>query len=165
MENTQEPNTQEPNIQEPNNTQDTTSDEAITKAIADAKKEWEKEHQQAIENAKAEGERLAKLSEKERKAEDIKNFEKEKAEFEKEKLTLFAKTELAKAKISTDIAEYIAKDTNENITAIVDVLKKAVDEAVQEEVTERLKGKTPPLGGVKNEPKGGFMDIIRENQR
>lgn len=145
------------------------TEDAIKEAVAAAKAEWDKGLEKKLEDAKSEGARLAKLTAEQRKEEEdkLKNeaFEKEKAEFEREKLTMYAETELTKAKLSTDIAKYIAIDSKESTKAIVDALKKTVDEGIQAGVTERLKGKTPPLGGGQPTEPGGFMDIIRENQR
>lgn len=145
------------------------TEDVIKEAVAAAKVEWDKGLEKKLEDAKSEGARLAKLTAEQRKEEEDKlereAIEKEKAEIAKERLTMYAEAELTKAKLPADIAELIAIESRENTKKIIDSLKKTVDEGIQAGVTERLKGKTPPLGGGQPKETGNFMDIIRENQR
>ncbi len=145
------------------------TEDAVKEAVEAAKAEWEKDNAKKLEDAKSEGARLAKLTAEQRRAEEDKlerkAIEKEKAEIAKERLTMYAETELTKAKLPTDIAELIAIESRENTKKIIDALKKTVDEGIQAGVTERLKGKTPPLGSFQPTEPGSFMDVIRENQR
>ena len=144
-------------------------EEQIEAAVAVEKAKWDKELDSKIKAAQDEAARLAKLSAEERRKEEDKaakeKFEREKAEFEQEKLVMYAEMELAKVNLSTDIAKYIAKTDKETTKTIIDAIKASYDKDVQNGVAERLKGKTPPLGGGQPTETGGFMDIIRENQR
>ena len=93
-------------------------------------------------------------------------FEKAKAEFEREKIVAYAETELAKNGLSAEIAKYIVAEDKDSTKAVIDKIKESYDKDVQAGVTERLKGKTPDLnGGSGGHNTGSFMDIIRENQR
>lgn len=144
-------------------------EEQIKAAVDAAKAEWDKGLDGKIKAAQKEAARLAKLSAAERQREENKaakeKFEQEKAEFEHKKIVLYAETQLAKSSLPTELAEQLAADSEENTKAAVDALKAAFDKAVEAGVTEKLKGKTPPMGGSHQEPMGSFMDIIRENQR
>jgi len=143
---------------------------AIDEAIAKAKAEWEKELEQKLKDAENEGMRKAKMTNEQRQKEADdkarKDFEREKAEFEREKIVAYAETELAKNGLSAEIAKHIVAEDKDATKAVIDKIKESYDKDVQAGVTERLKGKTPDLnGGSGGHNTGSFMDIIRENQR
>lgn len=143
---------------------------AIDNAVAAAKERWEKEVEEKLKKAEEEGMRKAKLTNEQRRKEaDDKarrDFEREKAEFEHEKIVAYAETELAKVGLSAEIAKYIIAEDKDSTKAVIDKIKENYDKDVQAGVTERLKGKTPDLnGGSGGHNTGSFMDIIRENQR
>lgn len=143
---------------------------AIDNAVAAAKERWEKEVEEKLKKAEEEGMRKAKLTNEQRQKEaDDKarrDFEREKAEFERERIVAYAETELAKVGLSAEIAKYIIAEDKDSTKAVIDKIKESYDKDVQAGVTERLKGKTPDLnGGSGGHSTGSFMDIIRENQR
>ena len=143
---------------------------AIDNAVAAAKERWEKEVEEKLKKAEEEGMRKAKLTNEQRQKEaDDKarrDFEREKAEFEHEKIVAYAETELAKVGLSAEIAKYIIAEDKDSTKAVIDKIKENYDKDVQAGVTERLKGKTPDLnGGSGGHSTGSFMDVIRENQR
>ena len=143
---------------------------AIDDAVAAAKERWEKEVEEKLKKAEEEGMRKAKLTNEQRQKEaDDKarrDFEREKAEFERERIVAYAETELAKNGLSAEIAKYIIAEDKDATKAVIDKIKESYDKDVQAGVTERLKGKTPDLnGGSGGHSTGSFMDIIRENQR
>lgn len=144
--------------------------EDIEKAVSEAKTKWEKEVEEKLKKAEEEGMRKAKLTNEQRQKEaDDKarrDFEREKAEFERERIVAYAETELAKNGLSAEIAKYIVAEDRNSTKAVIDKIKESYDKDVQAGVTERLKGKTPNLnGGSGGHNTGSFMDIIRENQR
>ncbi len=144
--------------------------EDIEKAVSEAKTKWEKEVEEKLKKAEEEGMRKAKLTNEQRQKEaDDKarrDFEREKAEFERERIVAYAETELAKNGLSAEIAKYIVAEDRNSTKAVIDKIKESYDKDVQAGVTERLKGKTPDLnGGSGGHNTGSFMDIIRENQR
>lgn len=143
---------------------------AIDNAVAAAKERWEKEVEEKLKKAEEEGMRKAKLTNEQRQKEaDDKarrDFEREKAEFERERIVAYAETELAKNGLSAEIAKHIIAEDKDATKAVIDKIKESYDKDVQAGVTERLKGKTPNLnGGSGGHSTGSFMDIIRENQR
>ena len=144
--------------------------EDIGKAVSEAKTKWEKEVEEKLKKAEEEGMRKAKLTNEQRQKEaddkERAEFEKAKAEFEREKIVAYAETELAKNGLSAEIAKYIVAEDKDSTKAVIDKIKESYDKDVQAGVTERLKGKTPDLnGGSGGHNTGSFMDIIRENQR
>lgn len=144
--------------------------EDIEKAVSEAKTKWEKEVEEKLKKAEEEGMRKAKLTNEQRQKEaddkERAEFEKAKAEFEREKIVAYAETELAKVGLSAEIAKYIVAEDKDSTKAVIDKIKESYDKDVQAGVTERLKGKTPDLnGGSGGHNTGSFMDIIRENQR
>lgn len=144
--------------------------EDIEKAVSEAKTKWEKEVEEKLKKAEEEGMRKAKLTNEQRQKEaddkERAEFEKAKAEFEREKIVAYAETELAKVGLSAEIAKYIVAEDKDSTKAVIDKIKESYDKDVQAGVTERLKGKTPNLnGGSGGHNTGSFMDIIRENQR
>lgn len=144
--------------------------EDIEKAVSEAKTKWEKEVEEKLKKAEEEGMRKAKLTNEQRQKEaddkERAEFEKAKAEFEREKIVAYAETELAKVGLSAEIAKYIVVEDKDSTKAVIDKIKESYDKDVQAGVTERLKGKTPDLnGGSGGHNTGSFMDIIRENQR
>ena len=144
--------------------------EDIEKAVSEAKTKWEKEVEEKLKKAEEEGMRKAKLTNEQRQKEaddkERAEFEKAKAEFEREKIVAYAETELAKNGLSAEIAKYIVAEDKDSTKAVIDKIKENYDKDVQAGVTERLKGKTPDLnGGSGGHNTGSFMDIIRENQR
>lgn len=144
--------------------------EDIEKAVSEAKTKWEKEVEEKLKKAEEEGMRKAKLTNEQRQKEaddkERAEFEKAKAEFEREKIVAYAETELAKVGLSAEIAKYIVAEDKDSTKVVIDKIKESYDKDVQAGVTERLKGKTPDLnGGSGGHNTGSFMDIIRENQR
>ena len=143
---------------------------AIDDAVAAAIEKWEKDLEQKLKDAENEGMRKAKMTNEQRQKEaddkEREEFEKAKAEFEREKIVAYAETELAKVGLSAEIAKYIVAEDKDSTKVVIDKIKESYDKDVQAGVTERLKGKTPDLnGGSGGHNTGSFMDIIRENQR
>ena len=123
---------------------------AIVEArLARERSKAEKETEKKIESAIQEAERLAKLSEDERKqeAEEAKDKELEatKAELARVYLERDTMSRLAEEKIPSEFKDFLmgadAESTNENIKAFKPVL----ESMIQKQVEERLKGKTPTV--------------------
>ena len=123
---------------------------AIVEArLARERSKAEKETEKKIESAIQEAERLAKLSEDERKqeAEEAKDKELEAAKAELARVYLERDTmsRLAEEKIPSEFKDFLmgsdAESTNENIKAF----KPIFESMIQKQVEERLKGKTPTV--------------------
>lgn len=133
------------------------ADRRVAQAIKKREAEHKKELEQRTAEARKEAEELAKLSESERlkvekEREELtlskqrEELNKERNEFEKERLKLQAEKELAIRKLPIEFAGYIlgedADDTFERIT----VMEEQWQKALETEINERLKSKTPRLG-------------------
>lgn len=114
------------------------------KEVSEMKAAWEKE--------KAENDRLSKLTEEERAAEEQKKKvaeleEREKALLQKERVA-DVKDELLKNSLPTSFAGYFTNlsETKEEMTANIKEFGKVFREAVQEEVNKKIQGVTMKTG-------------------
>lgn len=132
------------------------TDRRVTEALKTANAKSEATFKKQLEEARAQWEKEAKMSEAEReeaaqkKAKD--EFEAEKAAFAHEKLINYAGIQLVKNSLPEEIAELItASDATEDaIGKGVGKLKALFDKAVEAAVNEKLKGKSPDAGGGDN---------------
>jgi hypothetical protein len=133
------------------------SDRKVSKKLKELETKHKMELEKKTAEARKEAEELAKLSESERmkvekEREELtlskqrEELNKERNEFEKERLKLQAEKELAIRKLPIEFAGYIlgedADDTFERIT----VMEEQWQRALEAEISERLKSKTPRLG-------------------
>ena len=109
--------------------------------------QWQKK----TEEAKIEAERKAKLTEAEKLAEERKEFEAVRKQFEYEKRVNSTSKVLASNNLPVEFSDFLVADTEEATTQRVDLFKNAFNEAVEKLVNERLKGSVPKVStGVKN---------------
>lgn len=101
--------------------------------------QWQKK----TEEAKAEAERKAKLTEAEKLAEERKEFEAMKKQFEYEQRVNSTSKVLASNNLPIEFADFLIAENDEATTQRVDLFKNAFNEALEKAVTERLKGRTP----------------------
>ena len=117
--------------------------------------------------AKTEAERLATLTEDQRKAEAATAFEQEKAQFQHERLVSETVKQLASKGLPVDFAEQLtgkdATATLANITAF----EKTYNAAIEKGVNDRLKGSAPKAGGTTATAaagNSGFAKMIADAQ-
>lgn len=132
------------------------TDKRVSQALETAKAKWQEEYQARLEEEKSEAEKLASMSAEERaKAEFEKEKEewlKEKSSFEKEKMKLEATKLLSAEGLPIAFVDYVvsntptAEEVAENVKTFSMNWAKALDEAV----TEKLKGKSPVSSGLQN---------------
>lgn len=109
--------------------------------------------------AKTEAERLATLSADERKAEEAKAFEQEKAQFQRDRLVSETVKQLATKGLPVDLAEQLTgKDATATLTNIT-TFEKAFNAAVEKGVNDRLKGSAPKAGGTTATGKGSATSM------
>ena len=109
--------------------------------------QWQKK----TEEAKIEAERKAKLTEAEKLAEERKEFEAMRKQFEYEKRVNSTSKVLASNNLPVEFSDFLVADTEEATTQRVDLFKNAFNEAVEKLVNERLKGSVPKVStGTKN---------------
>ena len=108
--------------------------------------QWQKK----TEEAKIEAERKAKLTEAEKLAEERKEFESMKRQFEYEKRVNSTSKVLASNNLPVEFADFLIAESDEATTQRVDLFKNAFNEALEKALTERLRGNTPKTSTVKN---------------
>lgn len=108
--------------------------------------QWQKK----TEEAKLEAERKAKLTEAEKLAEERKEFESMKRQFEYEQRVNSTSKVLASNNLPIEFADFLIAETDEATTQRVDLFKNAFNEALEKALTERLRGNTPKTSTVKN---------------
>ena len=108
--------------------------------------QWQKK----TEEAKIEAERKAKLTEAEKLAEERKEFEAMRKQFEYEKRVNSTSKVLASNNLPVEFADFLIAESDEATTQRVDLFKNAFNEALEKALTERLRGNTPKTATVKN---------------
>ncbi len=141
----------------------------VAEAVKNAQSEWETSLNEKIEDAKNEGARLAKLSAEERRKEEDKaereKFAHEKAEFAHKSLVAETVKQLGEKGLPVGFAEMAAGQNAEAAQENIKLLEAEWNKAIEAEVTKRLTGKAPNVGGANTAAGGGFFDVIKENQR
>lgn len=127
---------------------DSEADKRTSKALETAKAKWEADQAKALENAKAEGQRLAKLSSDEKQKEEvdqrIANIEKREKELNLRELKSATVSMLNDNGLSADLADsLVALGDADKIKSAADTLKKSLDETVNQRVNESLRDDPP----------------------
>ena len=116
--------------------------EDIDRAIADAKKKWQSEIDEA--------ERLSKLSKDDRAREQLRldreKFDKEKSEFAREKLKAETARQLTERNLPASMAAHICGADADETKHNIDAFEKEWNEAISAAVNNRLRSDTPKLG-------------------
>ena len=120
----------------------TFTQEELDKILNKKFAQWQKK----TEEAKIEAERKAKLTEAEKLAEERKEFESMKRQFEYEQRVNSTSKVLASNNLPIEFSDFLVADTEEATTQRVDLFKNAFNEAVEKLVNERLKGSVPKVG-------------------
>ena len=133
----------------------TFTQEELDKILNKKFAQWQKK----TEEAKAEAERKAKLTEAEKLAEERKEFERMKMQFEYEQRVNSTSKVLASNNLPIEFADFLIGDTDEATTQRVDLFKNAFNEALEKAVNERLRGRTPKASTSK------ALEITKEDFR
>lgn len=150
-----EPNPTPASAPEPTPASEKTFTQAdVDRAIAEAKAEWKLGLKEQLENARSEGEKLAKMTAAERKAEEDRiereKFEKERAEFERKSLISEVKSQLADKGLPPMLAEMAAGTSAETAKVNIGVIEAEWNKAIAAAVDAKLRASA----GV---PKTGTM--------
>lgn len=131
-------------------------DSKITSALAKAKKKWEQEQADEADEAK----KLAKMSESERKeyqlSKDRSAFEREKAEFEREKLKTAVGNELLNRNLPSSFADFLTGADADASKNNIDEFEKAFNSALAQAKENAMKGKEIPKD--QSDPSGNPQD-------
>lgn len=118
-------------------------DKIIKGRVAKERKQWEKE----LAEQKTEAEKLATMSEKDKKAYQEKKRQEDldarEAAITRRELTAQAKVQLADKGIPTELAEILNLTDADTCKKSIETVEKAFQSAVEKAVEERLKGKAP----------------------
>ncbi|MBU8567580.1 DUF4355 domain-containing protein [Virgibacillus pantothenticus] len=129
------------------------SDRKLAKVLEKKQKEWDSLTEQKIQAALKEKERLSKLSEKERKEEELskreQEIEKRLKEIELKELKADAVSDLADKGLPADFADFLLAENAEKTLENINSFKQAFDEAVNETVKEKLRQNTPEVRNTK----------------
>lgn len=122
-------------------------DEIVSKRLGAEKAKMEKTIAEKVAEAQAEADRKAKLSEEERRADEAKKASEQLTQKETElalrESSIEAKEQLQSKNISTDLVNFVVDVDMDKTKENVDLLEKAFTKAVEAQVADKLKGKTP----------------------
>ncbi|WP_165627062.1 DUF4355 domain-containing protein [Streptococcus equi] len=170
-ETTEQVDTQKEAVEHPKQEHERTFTRAdISKMMAAERTKWESEQSEAIEKARTEGERLAKLSKDERaKEEEQKRLdaiaEREKAVAERE-MRIETHSLLVEKGLPLDFIDIVLATTAEEVKANIDNLQTIFDKAVEKRVNDRLAQKPPRTGnGSVGMTKADIMAIEDDDER
>ena len=133
----------------------TYSETELNQLKADWEKEWQKKLIEATAAGKqaglSEAERLARLTETERLQEKLKTAQAENEQYKAEENRRNLEAEAVKSLTAQGLPEAFSKmvmgENAEMIKANITAVKEVFHQAVQAEVANRIKGKTPAAGG------------------
>lgn len=131
------------NKSEPKFTQEDV-DRIVQGRVAKAEKAWKKQ----LEDEKTEAEKLAGMSEKDKKKyqeeKRVRDLDEREAAITRRELTAQAKIQLADKGIPTELAEILNFTDADSCKKSIDIVEKAFQSAVEKAVEEKLKGGNPP---------------------
>ena len=142
---------------------------AVAAEIAKARATWESEQAEALELAKSEGERLAKLTKDERaKEEEAKRIqaieERERAIAERE-MKMATMALLVEEGLPQEFLGHVLAPTAEEVKAKISDLRNVFDKGVEKRVNERLVQSTPRRGAINGLTKEDIMAIENDDER
>lgn len=125
-------------------------DRRIDKAIETAREKWQTEHEEKLERAKTEAEKLAKMNAEQRAEHERQQREdelaKREADITRRELRASTIDELVEKGLPISLADIINYTDADSTKASIEAVEKAFRQAVEDGVNERLKG-NPPRGG------------------
>lgn len=134
------------------------TDKRVTEALKTAKGKWQSEYEEQLAKEKAEAERLAKLSAEERQKEELRKiqegidieraeFEQQRAEFQRERLTLDTIKKLSASGMPPEFADFLVAKTEEvtakNLETFTNIWNAQLQNAIEKHVENRLRGQEP----------------------
>ena len=141
----------------------------IGKMLAAERTKWEAEQATALEQAKSEGERLAKLTEDERAREEeakrIAELEKRERVIAEREMKLATQSLLADEGLPQEFLEHVLAPTAEEVKAKITVLRDVFDSEVEKRVNERLVQSAPRRGTTTGITKEQIMAIEDTDKR
>ncbi|MBP2621129.1 DUF4355 domain-containing protein [Streptococcus panodentis] len=141
----------------------------LSKMIAAERGKWEAEQATALDEARSEGERLAKLTKDERTKEEqakrMAELEKREQAIAQREMRLATQTLLADEGLPQEFLDHVLAPTAEEVQAKITALRGVFDDEVEKRVNERLVQKTPRLGTSSGVTKAEIMAIKDDAER
>lgn len=141
----------------------------IGKMLAAERTKWEAEQATALEQAKSEGERLAKLTKDERaREEEAKRFaelEKRERVIAEREMKLATQSLLADEGLPQEFLDHVLAPTAEEVKAKITALRDVFDSEVEKRVNERLVQSAPRRGTTTGITKEQIMAIEDTDKR
>ena len=143
----------------------------VQQGINTAREKWAAEFNIKLNEAKSEGEKLAKMTAEQRaKAEfeqQKQSFENERAKYQAERLEFEAAKQLGEQNLPISFAKMCVGKDAEETKSNIEAFKKEWNDALQSAVDSRMKGTTPKASGGTGTSgtAAGFLDIINELHR
>ena len=142
-------------------------DRRVSRALETARGKWAQETKQKVEHARAEAERLARMSGEERMAHDFAQREAELAQRERtivrRELRAEALRMLSERRLPAELAEALSYESAEQVNASMDAAERAFRQAVQQGVEERMRGSVPVSAHRKEPTAVSDADYYRSN--
>lgn len=124
----------------------------IEKAVSEKKSEWEKGLEERLSAERDEAARLATMSADERSREEFdkkqKAFDEERSQYMNERMEFEAAKALSNAGLPISFAKILKGKDTETTAENISIFKEEFLKAVEEEVSDRLKGVTPRTGTI-----------------
>ena len=141
----------------------------VGKMLAAERSKWEAEQATALEQAKSEGERLAKLTKDERAKEEeakrIADLEKREQDIAEREMKLATQSLLADEGLPQEFLDHVLAPTAEEVKAKITALRNVFDSEVEKRVNERLVQSAPRRGTTTGITKEQIMAIEDTNKR
>ena len=139
------------------------------KMLAAERTKWEAEQATALEQAKSEGERLAKLTKDERAREEeakrIADLEKREQDIAEREMKLATQSLLADEGLPQKFLDHVLAPTAEEVKAKITALRDVFDSEVEKRVNERLVQSAPRRGTTTGITKEQIMAIEDTDKR
>lgn len=142
----------------------------IGKILAAERAKWEDEQAEIIEQAKSEGERLAKMTKDERAKEEearrIQAIEERERVLAEKEMRVATQTLLSEEGLPVEFLDFVISETAEVTKEKIGLLRSVFDKAVESRVDERLAQKVPRKGtGPVSLTKTEIMEIENDEER
>lgn len=142
---------------------------AVAAEIAKARATWESEQAEALELAKSEGERLAKLTKDERAREEeakrLKAIEEREQAIAEREMKMATMALLVEEGLPQEFLGHVLAPTAEEVKAKISDLRNVFDKEVEKRVNERLVQSTPRRGAINGLTKEDIMAIENDDER
>nr|DAJ83884.1 MAG TPA: Major head protein [Caudoviricetes sp.] len=142
---------------------------AVAAEIAKARATWESEQAEALELAKSEGERLAKLTKDERAHEEeakrIQAIEEREQAIAEREMKMATMALLVEEGLPQEFLGHVLAPTAEEVKAKISDLRNVFDKEVEKRVNERLVQSPPRRGTINGLTKEDIMAIENDDER